>query len=106
MTFPSLSGLQVFRVSVFLCVPVSAIIHSLVFELVKNYPSASPGKDIILVLAMGVLVGSLKSLMVSGVAYLVRPSLRLQLIVGNTVLFSLLETWFYYEIWTWTFPFG
>jgi hypothetical protein len=107
--FTSLRGSKVFLVSLILCIPLSAIIHLLVFGLVKIHPSTSlvsPSRDILFVLATGAFVGLFKSLIVSAVTYLFKPSLRGRLIVGSIVALSLLEAWIYYELWTWTFPFG
>jgi|GEM_PF-5091075 len=108
--FSSLRGFKVFQISFILCISSSITIHLLVFWLVKARPSWSqfvfPMGAVLFVSLTGAFLGFLKSLLVSAIAYLGKPSLRWQLIVGSTAVLSLLEAWLYYELWTWTFPFG
>ena len=102
-------GFKVFLVSLILCVSSSAIIHLSVFWFLKVNPSTpliSLSRDLLGVLAIGIFVGLIKSLMVSFVTYSVKPSLRWWLILGSTIVLSLIEGWLDYESWTWTFPFG
>lgn len=105
--FSSLRGSKVFLVSLILCVSLSAIIYLSVYVLVKVRPSTqliSPAQTVLFVLAMGAVVGLFKSLIVSGISFLVKPSLRSWLILGSTVALSILDTWIYYELLIMPFP--
>ena len=101
-------GFKVFLVSLILCVPSSAVSNLLVFWLSSRYfplRSEIPQlRDALAVLAMGAFIGIFKFLLVSPIAFQVEPFLRWRVIVVSTIVLTLFEGWFYYELWTWTFP--
>ena len=102
-----LYGSKVFLGSSICCIPSSAIIHLAVFWYVKFDPSLiSPVQGILFVLATGAFIGIFKSLLVSGIAFVVKPFLRWWVIIVSTIVLTLFEGWFYYELWTLMFPFG
>jgi len=86
------------------------MIHFLVFWVAKaNFSLShfvSPVETVVFVLSIGGFVGLFKSLFVSAFAFYALPCSRWWLIIGSTVVLSLPEAWIYYELWTWTFPFG
>jgi hypothetical protein len=98
--FSSLRGCKVFWVSLILCVPSSAVIPLLTASFANGSLPLTLNQGVLNVLTIGAIIGLFKSLIVSGVTFFVKPSLRQWLIIGSTVALSLLEAWSYYEIWT------
>ena len=103
-------GFKVFLASLILCVPSSAVSHLLAFwSSFRYFPpssSISPVRDALVVLAIGAFIGIFKSLLVSAIAFVVEPFLRWRVIIVSTIVLTSFEGWFYYDLWTWKFPFG
>ena len=86
------------------CIPSSAIVPLAVFWYVKFYPSfISSVQGILFVLATGAFIGTFKSLLVGGFAFVVKPFLRWWVIIVSTIVLTLFEGWFYYDLWAWVF---
>lgn len=98
--FSSLRGCKVFWVSLILCVPSSAVIPLLTGSFANGSLPLTLDQGVLNVLTIGAVIGLFKSLIVSSVAFLVKPSLRSRLIIGSTVALSLLEAWSFYYLWT------
>jgi hypothetical protein len=104
-----MNGSKVFKVFLILCIPSSVITHFLVLWFAKPnlyLPQLLSLKTILFFLSIGIPIGTFKSLFVSATAFFAVPRLRWWVILGSTVALSLPEAWIYYELWTWTFPFG
>lgn len=96
----SLRGFKVFQTSLIFCVPISAIMHPLIVLFGLHHFRPISYWNVLLLMAIGAFIGLFKTLIVSGVSFLGKPSLRWWLIIGSTVALSLLEAHGYYEIWT------
>jgi hypothetical protein len=68
--------------------------------------SQSVAKDISTVLVIGALIGSFKSLPVSVITYVARPSSRWQVIIGTILVSSLFEIFIYYQLLIVPLPFS
>jgi hypothetical protein len=100
---------HVFLISLVLCILSSIIIQLPIawFTIMWRFSPLQPQDCFVLfLLAVAIVFGMLKSLPVSSITYLVKASLRWWMMTASTVLLSSLEGIIYWEIATWTFPFG
>jgi len=99
-------GFKVFLVSLFWCVPSSAVINLLIFWSIcrafsRYFPLLSEIslRDVLGVLSGSAFIGIFNSLLVSAIAFLVAPFLRWRVIIVSAVVLTLLEV----KLWTVTY---
>lgn len=106
---PPLNNFRTHQFSLICCVSTSVTLQLVCFWVIKGVGITqliSPIKDSLILLFIGIIVGILKSSVVSCIVCLVQPSLRGRLILGSTVALSLLESIICVQVWSATFRFG
>ncbi|MGG6264848.1 hypothetical protein ACQ4M3_02135 [Leptolyngbya sp. AN03gr2] len=107
---PPLAPYQVSRTSLICCIASSVVTHFLVIGFVTGNLFAiffAPVVSVLVILAITVAIASIKALVVAVLAGSLRSDqLRWCLILGGTLLLSLLEAAIYYYTWNLSFPFG
>jgi hypothetical protein len=101
--FSPLHGSKVFQVSLVLCITSSVV--AFCYATISN-PSALSISDWLVYILIGTIPGLGKSLIVTTVAYFTKPSLRWLIIVGSTIILTLLEVRLYYGVLNSGFTFG
>lgn len=102
--FLKMRGIKFFFTSLLFGTFSSGIAFSLTgwFARLYRYPSL----QILPVFLVGMAIGFFKSLIIWAIASLEEPDSRLGLILATTGILTLIEAYFYYELWSWEFPFG
>jgi hypothetical protein len=94
--FSPLHGSKIFQVSLVLCITSSVV--AFCYAITSNRTSALSISGWLVCILIGTIPGLGKSLIVTTVAYFTKPSLRWLIIVGSTIILTLLEGRLYYDV--------
>jgi hypothetical protein len=101
--FPPLHGSKVWLASASCCVSSSEVVFLLVVCITQVEIKALPilsREGLLFCLVMGLIIGLIKSFIVSIFAYSAKPFLRWDIILGSTFALTVFEGFLYYKLLT------